>query len=204
MIKKNSILLACVLVGVTSLTGCVTVETVTVDRVDQEVSGNQGYLSGAPAAGEKKPRKKTKSFIKVDVDLSRLQGYESPEEDSRRANESRKKRESERGAVDSPGTYNKGYFIAEGKKGEAVEIPELSCEIIEEFEGIEEIEEIEEIKEPVFDIYTVKKGETLWDIAGRPEIYGNSTRWRIIYDANKDKIKKPKLIKPGMKLKIPR
>ncbi len=31
--------------------------------------------------------------------------------------------------------------------------------------------------------YTVKKGDTLWDIAGR--FYGNSTQWRKIWNANK-------------------
>lgn len=58
--------------------------------------------------------------------------------------------------------------------------------------------------------YTVKKGDTLWDIAGR--FYGNSTQWRKIWNANKTAmIKRSKRnirqpghwIFPGQKLKIP-
>ncbi|AAU22893.1 MULTISPECIES: LysM peptidoglycan-binding domain-containing protein [Bacillus] len=59
-------------------------------------------------------------------------------------------------------------------------------------------------------MYTVKKGDTLWHIAGR--FYGNSQEWRKIWNANKQamikrskrNIKQPgHWIFPGQKLKIP-
>ncbi|MCY7531047.1 LysM peptidoglycan-binding domain-containing protein [Bacillus altitudinis] len=59
-------------------------------------------------------------------------------------------------------------------------------------------------------LYTVKKGDTLWAISGR--FYGDSTKWRRIWNANKAAmIKRSKLnikqpgywIFPGQKLKIP-
>ncbi|MCY8242606.1 LysM peptidoglycan-binding domain-containing protein [Bacillus haynesii] len=59
-------------------------------------------------------------------------------------------------------------------------------------------------------VYTVKKGDTLWHIAGR--FYGNSLQWRKIWNANKTAmIKRSKRnirqpghwIFPGQKLKIP-
>lgn len=58
--------------------------------------------------------------------------------------------------------------------------------------------------------YTVKKGDTLWDLAGK--FYGSSTKWRKIWNANKTAmIKRSKRnirqpghwIFPGQKLKIP-
>lgn len=55
-----------------------------------------------------------------------------------------------------------------------------------------------------YDIYTVKPGESLWTIAAQPDVYGKATRWRRIYDANRDQLKSPNHLRAGMKLKIPR
>ncbi|MBI4597846.1 MAG: LysM peptidoglycan-binding domain-containing protein [Candidatus Omnitrophica bacterium] len=55
-----------------------------------------------------------------------------------------------------------------------------------------------------YDTYTVKKNESLWSIAAKPEVYGKATRWRRIYDANRDILKTPDQVRPGMVLKIPR
>jgi nucleoid-associated protein YgaU len=56
----------------------------------------------------------------------------------------------------------------------------------------------------VFDVYVVKKGDSLWSIAARPEIYGKATKWRQIFDVNRDLLKSPDRVRPGMTLKIPR
>lgn len=55
--------------------------------------------------------------------------------------------------------------------------------------------------------YTVKSYESkhkdcLWVLAKR--FYGNPRKWKVIYNANKDVIKDPNLIRPGWKLKIPK
>ncbi len=55
-----------------------------------------------------------------------------------------------------------------------------------------------------YETYVVKPGESLWSIAAKPEIYGKATRWRRIFDANRDLLKSPDRLKTGMKLKIPR
>jgi hypothetical protein len=49
--------------------------------------------------------------------------------------------------------------------------------------------------------YVVKKGDSLWKIAGK--VYGNPLKWPRIYRANKDKIKNPHLIYPNQVLTIP-
>jgi hypothetical protein len=49
--------------------------------------------------------------------------------------------------------------------------------------------------------YIVKKGDSLWRIAGK--VYGNPLKWGRIYRANKDKIKHANRIYPGQVLTIP-
>jgi nucleoid-associated protein YgaU len=51
-------------------------------------------------------------------------------------------------------------------------------------------------------MYTVKSGDSLSKIAQHQ--YGDSTKWRKIFEANKDIVKDPNLIHPGQKLKIPK
>jgi len=50
--------------------------------------------------------------------------------------------------------------------------------------------------------YDVEKGDCLWTIAEKEEIFGNGRKWKVIYLVNKDKIKDPDVIFPGQKLKI--
>lgn len=52
--------------------------------------------------------------------------------------------------------------------------------------------------------YTVRRGETLPQIAARPEIYNDSLLWTIIYRANRDQIRDPKHLWSGQVLVIPR
>lgn len=49
--------------------------------------------------------------------------------------------------------------------------------------------------------YTVAKGDTLWKIAKK--FYGNGSKYPVIQNANKDKIKNPNLIYVGQVLTIP-
>jgi hypothetical protein len=58
--------------------------------------------------------------------------------------------------------------------------------------------------------YTVRTWQTerdcFWNIAGRPWAYGDPTKWRLLYDANKARLPEPNnpdLIEPGMILDIP-
>lgn len=59
-----------------------------------------------------------------------------------------------------------------------------------------------EIASPAPQIVTVQSGDTLSQIAER--FYGDATQWRLIYEANRDAINDPNLLKVGMELIIPR
>jgi len=48
--------------------------------------------------------------------------------------------------------------------------------------------------------------DCLWNIAALPEIYGDGSRWPVLYQANRDRMPRPgnpHLIRPGMVLDIP-
>jgi nucleoid-associated protein YgaU len=49
--------------------------------------------------------------------------------------------------------------------------------------------------------YTVRKGDTLSHIAKAH--YGRASQWKRIFEANRDQLDDPDLIKPGQVLKIP-
>lgn len=48
---------------------------------------------------------------------------------------------------------------------------------------------------------TVKPGEYLHSIAKR--VYGDASKWRLIYDANRDQLSNPDTVRVGMKLLVP-
>jgi len=52
--------------------------------------------------------------------------------------------------------------------------------------------------------HTVKRGETLPQIAALPEVYGDSSLWPLIYRSNRDQISSPAVLWPGQVLRIPR
>ena len=62
----------------------------------------------------------------------------------------------------------------------------------------------EKAKTAVPPTYTVMKGDYLWKIAGKEDIYGNPMAWWRIYTSNLDQIKNPDLIYPDQVLAIPR
>jgi len=52
--------------------------------------------------------------------------------------------------------------------------------------------------------HTVKRGETLPQIAAALEVYGDASLWPLIYKANRDQISNPAVLWPGQVLRIPR
>ena len=66
------------------------------------------------------------------------------------------------------------------------------------------VEKPVEVQKPQNDSYLVVRGDSLWKIAGKPDIYGNPYQWPLIYKANRDKINDADLIYPGQNLTIER
>ena len=60
------------------------------------------------------------------------------------------------------------------------------------------------VPDNIFDKYTVVKGDYLWKIAKKDDIYGNAYQWIRIYTVNKDQIKDPDLIYPDQIFNIAR
>ncbi|HLU61857.1 MAG TPA: LysM peptidoglycan-binding domain-containing protein [Gammaproteobacteria bacterium] len=50
--------------------------------------------------------------------------------------------------------------------------------------------------------YTVVRGDNLWSISGKSEVYGNPYQWPLIYKENRDKIQDADLIFPGQEFEI--
>jgi len=55
---------------------------------------------------------------------------------------------------------------------------------------------------PQFDLYSVVRGDCLFNISGKPEIYNDPFQWLKIWTKNRDLIKNPDLIYPDQNLKI--
>jgi nucleoid-associated protein YgaU len=54
---------------------------------------------------------------------------------------------------------------------------------------------------PSHEYYEVQNGDSLSGIA--KDRYGDAEKWKIIYEANKNKIKDPDLIEPGQVIELP-
>jgi nucleoid-associated protein YgaU len=91
---------------------------------------------------------------------------------------------------------------------QAVEPVEQQIQFAEEIEP-ESIPEPEAEPKPVYiersyqthKFYIVRKGDTLSKISKR--YYGTANKWQKIFEANRDLLDNPNMLKPGMKLHIP-
>jgi nucleoid-associated protein YgaU len=50
--------------------------------------------------------------------------------------------------------------------------------------------------------YSVVRGDNLWNISGKDEVYADPYQWPLIYKTNRDKIKDADLIYPGQVLDV--
>lgn len=144
---------------------------------DREKKGNQGYL-------ERKP---------FDISESRSHANTAPLQEVKEKPAASEEMPivSQKGRDETVKKISAPEFV---KKEEKVPVIQ---KIIQPSKNIEK--QKLKIKE-----YIVKKGESLWKIAGLKEIYGNSAHWQKIYEANRSKLKSPNHVYPGQVLIIPR
>jgi nucleoid-associated protein YgaU len=95
--------------------------------------------------------------------------------------------------------------LADIKKLRMAALPEVSSRI----RAIESlITSLRAVERPApairTDQYTVVRGDHLWRISRRADMYGNPFAWVRLYSANKDMIKDPNLIYPDWVLSVPR
>ncbi len=102
-------------------------------------------------------------------------------------------------------SFNAAYQDVQNKTVEEKQkrIEELGTEITQKRDEIQKSSE-SALLETNPTIYVVKKGDTLPSIASKHEIYNDSYMWPLIYKANRDQIKDPKVLYSGQDLKIPR
>lgn len=211
-IKIFGILILCVFV----FSGCrATAKKVTRPRTDQNLTdGNGGYLYGEAARERAKDRRLSREYMRIDIErypegapvVKKSKGSK-PEEVQINIEEGIEIETPTEEAYleeDYEETAPEPVYVEETSS----DVPKVS--IVEEDTDqpqvvVSESQTLDTLEaETPIEIYIVKKNESLWDIAGRKEIYGNSLKWRDIYEANKDKIRNPDKIREGMRLKIPR
>lgn len=151
--------------------------SVVKDRVDQEVSGNQGYISGSAPAGAEQPKKFNRRATKVyEIELRSPLKFE-------RLKTPPDQREEKKNV--SPEGYQAG------------EAPGTEYPILEQPDAM-----LPETQEGQFEAYVVQKNDTLQKISTK--FYGTSKRWMKIFEANKDKLKSPDRVRPGQEIRIPK
>lgn len=192
-VKRNALLSVSIAATAIFLNGClIRTYTVVKDRPDQEISGNQGFLSGQAPSNYQQPKKFTQRRHKYfEVEL------ESPLKIER--------------LKEPPGSTDKDSAATQEVSQDMVQ-EEPSSEgfqpktrtTIMDISQDETLPVAQAPKSNLPDTYKVKEGDTLQKISARPEIYGTHKQWVRIYKANKEKLKTPDRIKPGQELIIPR
>jgi LysM repeat protein len=200
---KMTIILVSVL-----LSGCVmttTTRVVEMDRVDQQLSGsgNRGYLAGKPSdGGETQPRKTTRQVIRTDIELPTLSELQKPSSKDEEPNGNRGYLQQEYNP--SPMTSSVAQEPDSEMEAEvSTHQEENLAEAIQQLEPLMTAE-TQAAKETKFEEYVIQKGDTLQSIAAKPNVYGKASKWVKLYGANKDVIKNPNRVYPGLKIRIPR
>ena len=196
------ILIAVVMTGF--LTGCVTVRKVVRERVDQDISGNQGYLVGSTDASlESRPV--DREYIDIRIEVPTWGEVTAPAV----RHEDDKSKADAKTTGDMP-SGNKGYVSGRSKVDPyalkkqpktttAYEYDDYEIDIYDDYGDALVYEEV--VVKPVYQEYTVKEVDTLSHIA--KAFYDKASKWTVINEANADKIKDPSRVKAGTKLRIP-
>ena len=183
------------------LSGCSAARVIpyNIDRVDQELKGNRGIVTGtASDLPEPQERKKTRRVYDLEVELlSPLELMKSKENEA----EIQGKKEVSEKKV-KPAKRNKGIVRSKDSTASGASQPGYQEPTEAQKKYKKEKGTITLIKEEKAQkTYVVEKGDTLQTISDK--VYGTTRKWKKIYEANRDVLESPDMIKPGQKLVIP-
>lgn len=162
----------------------------TKERVDQEIDGNAGCLSGECASAPA-PEKKTRKVYVLEVTKALPESQIKKIEEEIMSSSVTVNEPQQEVAMDQ-----EIVPASAPQKRRAVVIPPIEDELAS-------LDKVEEAPQgPTEDqTYTVLKDDTLQKIAKK--FYGSFGKWYRIYEANKEVIKDPNLVKPGTVITIP-
>ncbi|TAN59709.1 LysM peptidoglycan-binding domain-containing protein [bacterium] len=151
--------------------------SVVKDRVDQDVTGNQGYISGSAPAGAEQPKKFTRRATKVyEIELRSPLKFER---------------------LKTPPDQAEGKKDISQEGYQEGEVAGSEYPLSEQPEGM-----LPETQGGQFESYVVQKNDTLQKISTK--FYGTTKKWMKIFEANKDKLKSPDRVRPGQEIRIPK
>lgn len=168
------------------------------DRVDQDMPGNAGYVSGTSISEDRSDIRKTRTTYVLEVNDKKQEA-----ELQKVLDEPVVSKAADAEAVTSAPTQN---FTPDNDDSSSA----LSSTDRDDsdrssrgtdIDSISEKSESMASEETLGKEYKVEKGDTLQKISKK--FYGGYSKWNKIYEANKDKISNPNRIKPGIVITIP-
>lgn len=156
-------------------------------RVDQEIQGNFGYLMGTPKAQALK--KPTRQVIVMEFTKESKQGEDVESTGASSTLNATSQVEPRSSSKNEPASDTSPKIV----------IPDMGTVPVSPAVGKEDVSKVP--AEVTYVDYKVEKDDTLQKIAKK--FYDNYGKWIKIYNANKEILKNPDHLKPGMMLKIP-
>ena len=95
-----------------------------------------------------------------------------------------------------------GKRLEEMAADKRAKLPEIAAQLREIQNSLERLKARAAQAKPKIETYTVIRGDYLWKIAGKPNIYADPYQWMRIYSFNREEIRNPDLIFPAQIFKI--
>ena len=198
----KNLIFCCILLVMFIASGCVVrTYTTEMDRVDQEIRGNRGFIMGTPPpVSETEDTKKTREIYNIEVELPSL--YRPSTEEKKKDRVSDKELYGNRGYMQGRISPEKEVYVS-GKEEKVSGTTRLSGRAMPQIVYSEPSEgKAEAGASAEKEYYVVQKGDTLQKISEK--FFGTTKKWKDIYEANRKVLKSPDRIRAGQKLVIPK
>lgn len=189
------------------LAGCsgwkVRTSTLRQERVDQEIVGNRGFISGQPTQAPQEPTFTDRKVYRLEVEIPQWKKKKAQVKEEKSV--AKRKETAVRPAKEDNAIWgNRGYLTGSATQEAAQEISAIDVASQEQKTPLAKIrEKIFPPKEEAAEMrtYQVRKGDTLQKISHK--FYGTTKKWTLLYQANRNKLKDPDHVYPGQVLVIP-